>query len=497
MERKIGLYAKPIVEGVSFIICILGIIVSIRMNLVGRSLWFDEAALAWSFSQRSFSDLTATGLDLVQAAPAGWLYLLKIFVMVFGNTDFVLRVPSILSYVFVLVLVFYISNSILKMRFPMASAAFVASIPLMLQYSNVFKPYIFDCVIALLLVVIYDKYIKETWSPVCVGLLFGIFLWFSNPACFIVGGMILASGCYDLFQKNYGHIKNEIIVCIPVGVSFISYYFYWLRKVDNGMNGFWQDYKFPLIPTSISDLYKMKDLLGQLFAPLEQMKWIFFIGCILVFFIVLWKKEVLLAGIYGSFFVSLFASYIGMYPINKRMWLFIYPLIVILIFYLLDILLQNLKDFEIGCFFIGLFILCLIGMNSGIRYYAHSENVYWPGYEVKGEYEYLKTILNPEDRVYVFSGARPMFAYYNHYNFETIDGMDNPIMVADLPFLDYEVAKDDLEFILADDCYLVMSDTWDDEDATKILFDEMDKYGEYEMIYFEHETPLFHFTRTK
>ena len=497
MVKKIGAYAKPIVEGISFIICVLGAIISIRMNLVGRSLWFDEAALAWSFSQRSFSDLTATGLDLVQAAPVGWLYLLKIAVTLFGNTDFVLRVPSIIAYVLVLFLVFYISDRILQIYFPMAAAAFVASIPLMLQYSNVFKPYISDCVIALMIVVIYDKYIKEEWSPIFVGLLFGMLLWFSNPACFMVGGMILASGCFDLLRKNYRHIRNEIIVCIPVGVSFISYYFYWLRKVDDGMNGFWKEYKFPLIPTNVSDLYKIKDLLGQLFAPLEQMKWIFFIAFVVAFFMVLWKKQELLAGIYGSVFVSLFASYIGMYPINKRMWLFVYPLIVLLVFYLLDVMLRSLKDYEMGCFFTGLFILCLVGMNSGIRYYAHSENVYWPGYEVKGEYEYLKSILSPKDRVYVFSGARPMFAYYNHYNFETMEGMGNPIMVADLPFLDYEVAKDDLEFILEDDCYLVMSDTWDDEDATKILFDEMDKYGEYEMIYFEHETPLFHFTKSK
>ena len=85
--------AQKIIESICFLICVCAGIISIRMNFVGRSLWFDEAALAWSFSQRDLLHLTSEGLELVQAAPVGWLYLLKMITLIFGNTDFVLRVP--------------------------------------------------------------------------------------------------------------------------------------------------------------------------------------------------------------------------------------------------------------------------------------------------------------------------------------------------------------------------------------------------------------------
>ena len=130
---------KKLIEGICLFISIAGIIVSIRMNLVGRSLWFDEAALAWSFSQRDFFNLTSAGLELVQAAPVGWLYLLKMMTILFGNTDFVLRVPSILFYVGTLVLIYYIMKKIMKVYYPMVAVAFAATLPILLQYSNVLK----------------------------------------------------------------------------------------------------------------------------------------------------------------------------------------------------------------------------------------------------------------------------------------------------------------------------------------------------------------------
>ena len=60
-----------VVEGICFLIILSGIVTSIRMNLVGHSLWWDEAALAWSFSQRGLLDLTSEGLEKLQSAPVG------------------------------------------------------------------------------------------------------------------------------------------------------------------------------------------------------------------------------------------------------------------------------------------------------------------------------------------------------------------------------------------------------------------------------------------
>lgn len=77
-------WQQILVNGICLCIIFAGIVVSIQMNLVGRALWYDESALAFSFCQRSLSELTASELDYVQSAPVGWLYLLKIFSMILG-----------------------------------------------------------------------------------------------------------------------------------------------------------------------------------------------------------------------------------------------------------------------------------------------------------------------------------------------------------------------------------------------------------------------------
>ena len=105
------------------------------MNLVGRALWYDESALAFSFCQRSLSELTASELDYVQSAPVGWLYLLKIFSMIFGYSTYALRTPSIIAYVGTIFLLYLILKEIFHVYYAMAGPAFAASLPLILQYS--------------------------------------------------------------------------------------------------------------------------------------------------------------------------------------------------------------------------------------------------------------------------------------------------------------------------------------------------------------------------
>lgn len=65
---------ENILNLVFLITTIMGAATSIFMNFVNRSLWLDEAALAYSFSTRSFWNLWNGSLSNVQSAPLGWLF---------------------------------------------------------------------------------------------------------------------------------------------------------------------------------------------------------------------------------------------------------------------------------------------------------------------------------------------------------------------------------------------------------------------------------------
>ena len=85
-----------------------GVMVSFFMNCVNRSLWLDEAWLASPFSTRSFWKLGDGSFENGQIAPLGWLYMEKALTLLFGNTEFVLRMGSVIGLVFSLFLIYYL-----------------------------------------------------------------------------------------------------------------------------------------------------------------------------------------------------------------------------------------------------------------------------------------------------------------------------------------------------------------------------------------------------
>ena len=88
---------KKSADILGFCIIVSGIIVSILMNCVGRTLWLDEAMLAFSFSKRSLLELTNGVFEWDQSAPVLYLYCVKILTLLFGNTEAVLRSFSVFS----------------------------------------------------------------------------------------------------------------------------------------------------------------------------------------------------------------------------------------------------------------------------------------------------------------------------------------------------------------------------------------------------------------
>ena len=512
--KSIEKYFEPAVKIICLVITMLGVITSVYMNFVGRSLWFDEAALAYSLSVRSFTELTSRGLDFVQAAPVGWLYILKIFTMVFGNTDFVLRVPSILFFIGMLVLLYLISRDILELDIPLLPVAYCAGMPVLLQYSNMFKPYMGDCFFTLLIFYVFyrgkhdDELLESGKRAVIMGVFFAVMLWFSNPACFAIGGILASEGIYSLFSREWKRFSCAVISAVPVAGSFIVYYFYWLVKIDDGMNGFWAAWRFPLFPKNLDEITQFYLMGATLAQPLYRLKWI--VAAIVAagfVFCIYWKAKEIMS-IYFAFFLAIFASSIGMFPVNKRMWLFIYPMLMLIVFYIGQRAWDfcDVRDWDVMSKLVVLILLFFCVQNGGIRYYLNADNVWWPRYEVKGEYEYLCSKLKDGDRVYVFSAARPMFLYYNNYETDAISPRDKSIAapedvsvyVGDEPLGEAFDCEEDMEFILGgDDCYIVMSDTWDDPAASKVLFDVTAQNGTMEQIYFDHDTPLYHFVRSR
>lgn len=477
-------------------LCIIaaGIGVSIFMNCVGRTLWLDEAMLAFSFSKRSLFGLTSGVFEWDQSAPVLYLYCVKLLTCIFGNTEFVLRSFSIIAYVAVLFLSGYVARELFRIKYPLLVSAFLANMNFILKYSNEFKQYLSECVWVLLVLVLYYRYKEKglAWWKMMLG--FMVFIWGANPVCFFVGGVLLYEFVTGILAKDKTRVKNSIVTGIGIGISFVIYYVYWLRGIalSGSMQSYWDNASFPLIPRSIEDLRQAQAMIYEIFITFREAR-IFMIAFVLAAFAIgmFWEKNRYSVVIFLGFLVSLFASSIHMFPIADRLWCFSFPIFTILAFYAMDKMAVSNRKAELTAVFL---MFTLLLTNNGILVYRHSENVYQAGEEANPVIAYLQEHVTEGEMVYVYYQSIPVTKYKIGYDTERIGNVAQNNIIWATDTLNKEDAQGDIDKVLQEDrCYILASHA----PAERIdpLLDAAAAAGNLEIVMNEHETPLYYYSR--
>lgn len=494
-----------------FLIVCAGIGISIFMNCVGRSLWLDEAMLAYSFSKRSILELTQGIFEWDQSAPVLYLYMVKLLTLVFGNTEFVLRSFSILAYIAVLGLSYGVAKKLFRIKYPMLVAAFLANMNFILKYSNVFKQYLSECVWVLLVLLIYYFYKEKGLAWWKMALAFMLFIWGANPACFFIGGVLLYEFLYGIGQveaskKAKGHfateqraagwhmVKNSIRTGAGVGLSFVVYYLYWLRgtATSGTMQAYWSNADFPLIPTSLADIKLAVAMVYEIFITFREAR-VFMTAFVAAAFVIgiFWEKNRYCIVTALGFLVTLFASYIHMFPVADRLWCFSFPIFTILAFYAIDKMAVSNKKAELVAVFL-MFTLMLT--NNGILVYRHAENVYWEGEEANGAIAYVQEHIKEGEKVYVYYQSIPVMKYKIGYETDQIGKTTEDNILWATGTLDKEEAQGDIDKVLQENkCYILASHA--PAERINPLLDAAKETGNLEIVMNEYGTPLYYYSR--
>ena len=500
-----------IIELFALLVCLYGIYKSCWMNSVGVSLWLDEAYQACSLTKRSLWNLTSGILEYNQTAPIGWLYVNKLMTLALGNSEFVLRIFSVFSYASILFLVWYISKKYFRLRLPLLASAYIASMSFALQYSIMFKSYISDGMFVLIALWAYLS-LKNRNKPFLLGGIWAVLLWFSNPVCFIVGGIILSEVVYTtVLFLSQGHgdtqvrlrplvqeIKPWIIAGTIVLCSFVIYWLYWLHPVAIGapMQDYWRGQNFPLIPTSLADLQKMKSMTNEIFRHFSDFASTMFIGLLATLILGIYKKDRIIIGIYLGIFLALLASFINMFPVEDRMWFFIYPLASLLFFVGLD----GICHFNKGkrgemasTLVMGALGIFAIMLNKGFIDYSTADKVYRAGEETNYEVEYVRENIQADESVYVYKQSIPGFTYKNGYNTVSIGDYCNNIIYASGFLIEGEdYSKDIVNIQNAHNCYIVLSHIV--KERIYGIKHDLPRIGYLELVRDDYSTPLLYWT---
>ena len=137
-------------RGLLALVLAAGIAARFHTWVVGRSLWNDEAAIALNLRDLSPAGLTR-GLEFFQVAPIGWLLTEKALYEWLGAGERVLRLPSLVGAVAVLVFTALISYRILGRWAALLATALVAAAPMLIAYTGELKQYAVEAAAAVFL----------------------------------------------------------------------------------------------------------------------------------------------------------------------------------------------------------------------------------------------------------------------------------------------------------------------------------------------------------
>ena len=487
-----------------------GIKTSFAMNAVrDHTLWLDEASLVENYFVKSFWEIATTTPSNNQAAPLLYMWIQKLLIMLFGGSEYVLRIYSVLSYALTLFLVAYIMIRILNLKFGFLTAAFVANIPYVLKYSIIAKSYMSEAAWMLIVLIIFNWYRYEPVRRlILTAIMLMICIAFSNSACFMIGGCMAVDFLAGIFKHDLKQIKNSIYMGSLICAFFALYYLLFLRLGNvQSMRNYWENFFFDLLPTNKGALVHNLKLLNDIMKKVQPQV-IVVILCGVSFFVSLIEKNKLILSIFFGFLIMLFASYITMWPVIDRLWIYAYPIIGILFFYSIEKIVFGFRGTSNRTNSMTSFLKYLVAVvvisfliysNNGIRHYQNHERVYWPGEESAKLVEYVQNHIKGDEMVYVWVECRAAVKYKIGYNTNRIGNMtkDN-ILWSSVPWgpVNPKRTKIDAETIdKAGRCWIITSHR--NDHRWNPLKTELEKLGFLCIAYSFYNTNLYYYTSNK
>jgi hypothetical protein len=395
---------------------VLGCVIRVVQWSGRRSLWLDEASLAFNIVHRSWGDLMEP-LTFSQGAPLGFLWIERGNVLVFGNNEYALRLWPLVCGCLAVELTRRVSGRLFGPRSALLATALVAASPAMIRYSNEVKQYSTDAAAALVVVLcalrVCERASLRRWaelSAVCA-----LSLWVSHPAAFVVAGVGLFLVLRAAWRRRWSEVRNAALAALPIALSFAELYRVSLRKLgdDPVLLSFWQD-GFAPRPLAVGSLLRWisSASLRAIEYPLgARLAWLWaavLVGGIIVMARLRPRALVLLS----PFVIAFGAAVAGRYPFQDRLILFLVAPAIILS--------SGVVEWARGprparrLVLVGAVVLVAatlgpaVGTGSSRIYRIQTVN------EARPAFQYAAKHSHPSDQVLVFFGSQPAYYYYQH-----------------------------------------------------------------------------------
>jgi 4-amino-4-deoxy-L-arabinose transferase-like glycosyltransferase len=337
---------KFVVEKLNFysieIVITLGILLRLYGLLSCREFWLDESMLLKNVRGVSPFKLFGT-LTLEQVVPPGYLMMLRIINSLTGNHTIAMRLPSFLAATGAFL--FFANFVKIKFSKQVALTALVlfAFNTDAVYYAQEMKPYAFDLLFSVILIMLLEKIQNQSVSNMNFCLrtrlltTLAIMPWFSIPSVFMITAFFAI-----LFMEKVKEPRIHRNIILIWSIWLISFLITWLiekNQVAENSNlwVFWSFSFFSFMQPFNSACLMADNLINpmHLLTPLPfhgiMLVWISFISCILISGINSQIKSIRWLFFFGmtNILVVVIASTLRLYPFHGRTILFLLPLVLI------------------------------------------------------------------------------------------------------------------------------------------------------------------------
>jgi|GEM_PF-4192742 len=317
-----------------------------------RSAWGDETMVGFNILSKSYSELLDP-LDFNQVAPPLFLWVEKFFVDILGVSDLNLRILPISSSLITAYLLYLLLRILdFKLDVILIVLCFCFLSENVIYYASEIKQYSTDALVATSLAcsAIYFSKGRLRYTPFVV--LGAVSIYLSHIAIILLTSIISYSVVLLFYGSGESKLSVKKLMCLILiwVLSFVIYYFYFIydHPHRNYMNRFWRHFE-GLPPNRLG----LKNAVVWLFSALtDYFSWSFRsyfnnLGCFIVVpllcvssFLALKRRHffVLLLCIV-PIFIHLCLALMRFYPFYTRLVLYAFPLLLIVIFYPINLIL--------------------------------------------------------------------------------------------------------------------------------------------------------------
>lgn len=394
------------------IISILGLGVFLRIweYLGNRSMRLEEASIALNLVNKSFLEL-AGPLDPAQFAPLGFLWLERLAVILFGGSEYSLRLFPLLVSI-ISILLFYKVSSYFLDKTSTLLALFIFSISnVLIYYSSEAKQYSFDVFTTVWLYYLVLKFyqnrtIKNFAILILAG---GISIWFAYTSVFVLAsvGLVLLIKFFD--KKVFLGLSFWAASCLLAYAINLH-----LAAESQPLSNFW---KFAFAPNPLRSLSHSRwylDTYLNISYDTLNMAYLFLPVIILIvaIFYLIKKSKTLTLLLISPILFAIIASMSQRYPLIDRFILFFLPNFLIVLAFGLAQFGKTIQRFiHIPSLISQILLIALIFYPSlilDIQFLSEPRVIE----DIKPVLEFYSKRSQIGDKLYLYYAAEPAFLYY-------------------------------------------------------------------------------------